>query len=121
MNRILKTKIIFVVLGIIIILCVVLYFHKSLISKHLITLKCPESYATNDEYLTTLKAWIRQESSSNLNMTVGKLTTQRYQFLVDNHCSKTLQNLKDNVPIGSGTNPSDIIKNEVSNYNNIIK
>ena len=115
-----KTKIIYLSIFILILaLCgAVFYIHKSLISKHLITLKCPELYATNDEYLTTLKAWIRQESASNPNMTVEELTTQRYQFLVDNNCVKTLQHLKENVPIGSGTAPSDIIKNEVNNYNN---
>lgn len=114
-----KRKIIFVCCILVFVaLGAILYFYRSQTPKQtLVNLKCPEDYATYDEYMVALGNYFKQEVSNNPNITAEDLAEKRYAFLVANHCTKTLQNLQNNLPGGSGTTTEDIIKNELDTYN----
>ena len=82
-----------------------------------VTLKCPEFYSTNNDYMTALDGWIRQQVANNPNATAEELYGERYQFLMENNCAKTLQTLWGNLPPGTDPTPANIIKNEMRTYN----
>jgi hypothetical protein len=79
--------------------------------------KCPETYTTNDEYTVALRSYLNEEVANNPNITAEELTKKRYEALVDNNCTNTLQNLIDHLPVESGTTRDNIIKNEMKLYN----
>lgn len=81
-----------------------------------IPFRCPESYATNDEYNVALRDYIQTEISRNHNMTAEVLLKNRYAKLIDNHCTETLQTLQDNLSLGSTTSSTDIIQMELDDY-----
>ena len=80
-----------------------------------ISLKCPESYATGDEYTASLQSYVKQEESNNPNITMQELVEKRYELLVINHCTKTLQYLQNSLPLGTAVTKANIIQNEVNN------
>lgn len=79
--------------------------------------KCPETYTTNDEYTDALRSYLNEEVANNPNITAEVLAKKRYEVLVANKCTTTLQNLVDHLPEGSGTTKEDIIKNVVKSFN----
>lgn len=116
-----KRKLFYICIFVVIIFLASLIFHiySPTPKQTPIILKCPENYASQNDYLSALDVYIHQESAKNPNITAEELYKQRYQFLVANNCTKTLQTLRDNLPPGSGTTPGDIIKNEMKTYNTV--
>ncbi len=109
-------KIISILLPLMIILLVAnffLYYHPE--SKKP-DFRCPETYATDDEYTAALRSYLNEEVVNNPDITAEELTKKRYEVLVTNKCTATLQNLKDHLPPGSGKTRDDIIKNEMKSY-----
>ena len=74
-------------------------------------------YATDDEYTDALRSYLNEEVANNPNITAEELAKKRYEALVANNCTTTLQNLIDHLPVESGTTSDDIIKNEMKLYN----
>ena len=79
--------------------------------------RCPETYTTDAEYTDGLRSYLNEEVTNNPHITAEELTKKRYEALVANNCTTTLQNLVDRLPEGSGATKDDIIKNVLKSFN----
>ena len=79
------------------------YFYKNSTPKqNSINFKCPEYYATDSEYSSSIDKYIHQEVSSNPNATAEDIMRKRYKLLVDNHCEELFRTLKINCHLDLG-------------------
>jgi hypothetical protein len=104
-----------IAIGLIVVFSILIYSSKKELTQD--GFKCPESYATDDEYTKALNSFIQQELSNNPNITAQEIMEKRYNLLVANHCTNTVQNIKDKLPPDTGTTTSDMIQNELRDYN----
>ncbi len=63
-------------------------------------LKCPEHYASQEEYMAGLSQWLGEFRVTHPDATLDELAAMRDQFLKDNNCQETLEYIQSN----SGTN-----------------
>ena len=89
----LKKKITYILILVILIALTVLYFHYGPASNKLS--RCPDDYADTDagfnEKMADMNKWTNDFYDNHPNATLGDWNKARYQFWVDNKCTKALE------------------------------
>ncbi len=60
-----------------------------------ITLKCPEAYATKEDYEKALTEYIASFTKNNLTTTLKDVIKDHVRFLTENNCQETLANIRN--------------------------
>lgn len=58
-----------------------------------VSLRCPEDYATADDYKNDLEIYLTKLAKEKPDMTLEDFSKERIKFLEDNHCQKTLDHI----------------------------
>ncbi len=57
------------------------------------SLKCPEDYASEEEYRKDLEMYLAEILKDRPDVTLKDFSQERIKFLEDNHCQKTLDHI----------------------------
>lgn len=74
-------------------------------------LKCPEDYASEEEYRRDLEAFLAEFLESNPEATIEDLGRERMQFLVDHNCQRTLEHIRNTDVVTRGGEAAIVPRN----------